>query len=127
VTKPLTEGLTKELTKPAAAPGGPRPAGGPPAPQPSSPSSQQLQRELDAWRRAFPDSHYSVAAGGCIVTTIEVDVITKRPIDERKELARLRRIENAALRVASSRRPTTGIVVDGIVLDALDEALEKRA
>lgn len=40
------------------------------------------------------------------------------------ELARLRKIEAAALRVASSRR--NSVVTDAVPLDALDAALEAR-
>lgn len=46
-------------------------------------------------------------------------------IAQQKEIRRLRRIENVALRVASSRRGFSG-VVDVKVLDDLDQALEDR-
>lgn len=42
------------------------------------------------------------------------------------ENARLRRIENAAMHVADSRRGIKRIVVDPVVLDRLDAALENR-
>lgn len=48
-------------------------------------------------------------------------LIKSRPVVESEEL-RLRRVEAAALRVASSRRE--GVVLDRAVLDRLDAALE---
>lgn len=44
--------------------------------------------------------------------------------DQARELDRLRAVEAAALRVASSRRD--GVVTDKAVLDLLDAALEDR-
>ncbi|HEY4722691.1 MAG TPA: hypothetical protein VII92_12635 [Anaerolineae bacterium] len=56
-------------------------------------------------------------------TKITEDVYTQI---ETRELARLRAIENAALRVASSR-DANGIVTDARVLDQLDAVLEARS
>lgn len=48
--------------------------------------------------------------------------LARELVELRRDLDRLHRIENAALRVASSRRD--GIVTDRAALDLLDAALE---
>lgn len=54
----------------------------------------------------------------------EIAVLKARVAEMEQEIERLRRIEAAALRVASSRRD--GVVTDRGALDRLDAALEAR-
>jgi hypothetical protein len=70
-----------------------------------------------------PDKH-SDAGYGCADIALRDGLIAYHGLPADSEKERLRKIEAAALRVASSRR--NGVVTDQAPLDALDKALEAQ-